>query len=66
MQLLNATKMQAAYTLGVRPDGREVLVVVVKGTFAIPSNPAAEPTLAPVATPAATAQQDLGAGSYRA
>jgi hypothetical protein len=38
MELLNATKMQAGYTLGMKPDGREVLVVVVKGTFAIPGN----------------------------
>lgn len=36
MQLLNATKMQAGYTLGLDPDGRERLVVVVKGTFVIP------------------------------
>jgi hypothetical protein len=36
MQLLNATKMQARYTLGIRPDGRERVVVVVKGTFTIP------------------------------
>lgn len=36
MELLNATKMQAGYSLGVQPDGRELLVVVVKGTFLIP------------------------------
>lgn len=36
MQLLNATKMKAGYTLGAQPDAREHLVVVVKGTFAIP------------------------------
>ena len=38
MQLLNATRMQAGYTMGMRPDGRELLVVVVKGTFAIPED----------------------------
>ena len=37
MELLNATGMQAGYTMGLRPDGRELLVVVVKGTFHIPS-----------------------------
>ena len=37
MELLNATKMTAGYTMGMRPDGRELLVVVVKGTFAIPA-----------------------------
>jgi hypothetical protein len=36
MELLNATKMVAGYTLGLRPDGRELLVIVVKGTFKIP------------------------------
>lgn len=38
MDLLNATKMRAAYTMGVKPDGRELLVVVVKGTFDIPKS----------------------------
>lgn len=37
MELLNATKMRAGYTMGMQPDGRESLVVVVKGTFAIPA-----------------------------
>jgi hypothetical protein len=36
MQLLNATRMQAGYTMGMRPDGRELLVVAIKGTFNIP------------------------------
>lgn len=36
MELLNATKMTAGYTMGMKPDGRESLVVVVKGTFSIP------------------------------
>lgn len=38
MELLNATGMQAGYTLGLDPDGREHVVVVVKGTFAFPEN----------------------------
>jgi hypothetical protein len=46
MQLLNATKMQAGYTMGMQPDGRELLVVLVKGTFLVP--PAGRPAeLAP-------------------
>jgi hypothetical protein len=45
MELLNATKMQAGYTMGMQPDGRELLVVVVKGTFGIPKG-AEEPKLA--------------------
>ena len=36
MELLNATKMQAGYTLGNEPSGREHLVVAIKGTFAFP------------------------------
>lgn len=47
MELLNATKMRAGYTMGMRPDGRELLVVVVKGTFLIPEDPDQEPQLAP-------------------
>lgn len=38
MELVNATTMQAGYTQGLRPDGRELLVVVVKGTFTLPRN----------------------------
>ena len=46
MELINATKMQAGYTMGLRPDGRELLVVVVKGTFSIPERPDQSPRLA--------------------
>jgi hypothetical protein len=38
MQLLNATRMQAGYTMGMDPSGRESLVVAVKGTFNLPRN----------------------------
>ncbi|WP_133512390.1 DUF2169 family type VI secretion system accessory protein [Candidatus Thiosymbion oneisti] len=37
MDLINATGMQAGYTLGVEPSGGEHLVVAVKGTFSIPA-----------------------------
>ncbi len=36
MQLVNDTAMPAEYTLGLNPDGRESVVVVVKATFTIP------------------------------
>ncbi|MCG8022594.1 MAG: DUF2169 domain-containing protein [Candidatus Thiodiazotropha endolucinida] len=36
MELLNATPMQVGYTMSMLPDGRELLVVVVKGTFTMP------------------------------
>jgi len=45
MRLLNATKMQAGYAPGIQPDGRQLLVVVVKGTFTIPKD-GEEPKLA--------------------
>src|SRR5579864_9830986 len=45
MELLNTTGMQAGYTMGMRPDGRELLVVVIKGTFTMPTG-AEEPKLA--------------------
>lgn len=38
MELLNATKMVAGYAPGMRPDGRELLVVVIKGTFDLPKS----------------------------
>jgi len=38
MELINSTRMVAGYTMGMEPSGRELLVVVVKGTFLIPKN----------------------------
>jgi hypothetical protein len=36
MELINATRMTAASNMGLEPSGRELLVVVVKGTFRFP------------------------------
>lgn len=36
MELINATRMVAGYNMGLEPSGRELLVVVVKGTFVLP------------------------------
>lgn len=36
MQIVNATGMACSYTLGLEPSAREHIVVVLKGTFAIP------------------------------
>lgn len=36
MELINATRMIAGYNMGLEPSGRELLVVVVKGTFVLP------------------------------
>lgn len=38
MELINATRMLAGYTMGLEPSGRELLVVVVKGTFVLPKD----------------------------
>jgi hypothetical protein len=59
MQLLNATKMQAGYSMGMRPDGRELLVVVVKGTFEM-SKGAEEPNLAEEQVPLVEADTFTG------
>jgi hypothetical protein len=37
MELINSTRMVAGYTMGKEPSGRELLVIVVKGTFRIPA-----------------------------
>ncbi|RZL67844.1 MAG: DUF2169 domain-containing protein [Variovorax sp.] len=36
MHLINATRMVAGYNMGMEPSGRELLVVVIKGTFRLP------------------------------
>jgi hypothetical protein len=36
MELINATRMVAGYNLGLEVSGRELLVVVIKGTFVLP------------------------------
>lgn len=59
MELLNATRMQAGYTMGMRPDGRELLVVVVKGTFAIPQQ-GEQPRLAEAQVPLVNADTFTG------
>jgi len=38
MRLDHITGMEAGYTMGLEPDGRELLVVCLKGTFTIPKN----------------------------
>lgn len=36
MELVNATRMIVGYNIGLEVDGRELLVVVIKGTFVLP------------------------------
>jgi hypothetical protein len=65
MELINATKMQAGYTLGMDPDGRERVVVVVKGTFTIPGVDK-EPGLAAEQVPLVMADQFTGDPGFSA
>jgi hypothetical protein len=46
MNLTNATKLLAGYTMSTAPDGRESVVVVVKGTYTIPDREDQPPRLA--------------------
>jgi hypothetical protein len=65
MELLNATKMQAGYTGGLNPDGRELLVVAVKGTFTLPES--SEPaTLAETQAPLIEADTFTGEPGFSA
>jgi hypothetical protein len=66
MELINSTRMQAGYTLGLQPDGRELVVVVVKGTFTIPNNPKKEPTLAEEQAPLVEADVFTGEPGFSA
>ena len=45
VELINNTALVAGFTLGMMPDGRESVVVVVKGSYSIPSNSSATPVL---------------------
>ncbi|WP_246803950.1 hypothetical protein [Desulfosarcina cetonica] len=38
MRLDNVTDMVAGYTMGMKPDGRELLVVCVKATYDFPNS----------------------------
>src|SRR5271166_6340069 len=66
MELINATGMQAGYTMGLQPDGRELLVVVVKGTFTIPKDPKQEPELAEEQVPLVAADVFTGEPGFSA
>lgn len=65
MELLNATGMQAGYTLGMEPSGREHLVVAVKGTFSIPA-PGKDPELAEEQVPLVEADTFTGEPGHSA
>ncbi|HEY7636888.1 MAG TPA: DUF2169 domain-containing protein [Gemmatimonadales bacterium] len=59
MQLVNGTSMKAEYTLGLDPEGRERVIVVIKGTFAIPWD-GSQPSLAGEQVPLVMADEFTG------
>jgi hypothetical protein len=64
MELLNATGMQAAYTMGTEPSAREHLVVAIKGTFAFPERDGEPCVLAEEQAPLVMADEFFGAPGY--
>jgi hypothetical protein len=57
--------MRAAYTMGMQPDGRELLLVVVKGTFLLPKQ-GEEPVLAEPQVPLVEADVFTGEPGFSA
>jgi hypothetical protein len=65
VELINATRMVAGFTLGMDPDGREHIVVAVKGTFVI-SRGGEPPRLADEQAPLVMADELTGPPGYSA
>jgi hypothetical protein len=65
MDLVNATGMSAAFTMGLDPDGTERIVVVVKGTFLLPSREGV-PALAETSDPLVFADTFTGKPGFSA
>lgn len=65
MELINATKMVAGYTMGMDPSGREYLVVAIKGTFTLPLD-GSEPVLAEQQDPLVEADEFTGEPGFSA
>ncbi|RKT46295.1 DUF2169 family type VI secretion system accessory protein [Thiocapsa rosea] len=66
MELINATRMVAGYTMGMEPSGRELLVVVVKGTFVLPRSASEPLRLAEEQIPLVMADTFTGAPGFSA
>ena len=65
MDFVNETKVEAGWTLGFEPDGRELLVVVIKATFQIPEH-GKEPQLADEQVPLTEADEFTGEPGFSA
>jgi hypothetical protein len=66
LELINATRMVAGYTMGMEPSGRELLVVVIKGTFTLPKTSAEPLRLAEEQLPLVMADTFTGAPGFSA
>ncbi len=60
MDLINATRMVAGYAMGLEPSGRELLVIVVKGTFRLPVESGGRLSLHEEQTPLLTSDEFFG------
>jgi hypothetical protein len=60
MQLVNKTSLVAAFTLAFEPDGRELLVVAIKGTYTMPDRSDDEPLLSDEQVPLVGADEFTG------
>ncbi|WP_426755860.1 DUF2169 family type VI secretion system accessory protein [Myxococcus sp. Y35] len=65
MDFVNETPLCAGWTVGFQPDGREVLVVVAKGTFSLPASEEEAP-LAPTQLPLVEADTFTGEPGFSA
>ncbi len=65
MELINATRMTAGYNMGLEVSGRELLVVVIKGTFVLPK-PGEQVRLADEQLPLIMADTFTGAPGFSA
>lgn len=65
MDFVNETKVEAGWTMGFEPDGRELLIVAIKATFQIPKN-GEEPELADEQVPLTEADEFTGEPGYSA
>jgi len=65
MKLINATPFAASWTQGMQPDGRELVVAVVKATYSIPA-PGAAPAVAAEQAPLVDADVFAGEPGFSA
>jgi hypothetical protein len=65
MDFVNETKVEAGWTVGFEPDGRELFVVAIKATYSIPVN-GGQPTLADEQVPLTEADEFAGEPGHSA